>query len=158
MILIVLGCIMALMGCGEMRVSGERTPRERKLSFKQQVKVAQAELPKEIDEYTTLVKIEETPTGSLDFWYQLTDKGTDLCRKYGRERLREAANKMVDKHDGALDFASSGKTIHHIYESKFGTHMLSFTVSPESLEGRETVGQTQTNPFAVRNVSASGGQ
>lgn len=157
-ILVALVGVMTLTGCDASRFSGNQTPRKRKLTVQQQIKVAQAELPKEVDEYTTLVKIEETPTGALDFWYELTDKGTELCRKYGRERLREAANTMVGKHEGAFDFADSGKTVHHIYESKFGTHMLSFTVSPESIDGRETIGQTQTNPFAVRNVSASGGK
>lgn len=159
MVLFLLVGVFVFTGCNFGQFAGkQRAPRERKLTVKQQIKVARAELPKEVDEYTTLVKIEEDPSGSLDFWYELTDKGTELCRKYGRERLREAANQMVGTHEGALDFANTGKAIHHIYESKFGTHMLSFTVSPQSIEGRETIGQPQANPFAVKNVSLNGDQ
>ncbi|KAA5542106.1 hypothetical protein FYK55_14960 [Roseiconus nitratireducens] len=110
---------------------------------------ARAQLPKKLDQYTILRRIEENPSGKLDFWYEVNDEGTRLCRRSGRQKLREVADKMIKKNDEIQVFAKAGITSHHIYENRYGTHLLSFTVSPESIVGEETVGQEQQNPFAA---------
>lgn len=142
-------------GCEKLVPALETKPKKAEVIGKTQLEEARAQLPKLVDEYTSLVRIEQNATGSLDFWYQLNDEGTRLFRKLGKQSLRERADQVVDTHKGALDFASTGATVHHIYESKYGTHMLSFTVSPESIEGKETIGQPQSNPYAIRTVSAN---
>lgn len=140
------------------KIKKKRSHRERSASTDRRIQELQEELPKEIDEYTTLVKVEKGHGDGVDFWYEVNDEGTRMCRKYGRPKLREAADKVVDQSTEAQEFAEDGMTVHHIYESKFGTHLMSFTVSPESLEDKETIGKPQTNPFTVTTVSRKGDQ
>jgi len=127
------------------------------MTLKEKVRAAQSELPTEVDRYTTLVSIKENNTGSLDFWYEITDEGARICRQFGRDKLRTAATKLLDTHEFGVDFSDTDVTIHHIFENKHGTHMFSFTDSPDAVDGKVAIGKTQSNPFAIQNVSAKGG-
>ena len=119
----------------------------------QMLREAQEQLPHQIDEHTTLVKIEKTASGNLDFWYVISDEIANRARRIGRAKIEEYAKKRIDKNPDAVALAKEGYVIHHIYENRYGTHLFSFTVSPEALHGEDTVGKERSNPFAVRNVS-----
>jgi hypothetical protein len=133
-----------------------------KREIKRQIERCQHELPYEIDDHFTLTKITLDYSGTLSWWYTVSDEKAAEFRKVGSVKLKEHAKKTIKN----VDLEASGApprvrellfqdniAIQYILEDKYGTHLASLMISQEALEGKERIGRLQQNPFAVSNVS-----
>ncbi|MEO1618085.1 MAG: hypothetical protein AAFV88_19685 [Planctomycetota bacterium] len=122
-------------------------------------------LPYEMDEDLTLARITVDFNGSLCFWYRASDDLTVKFRKIGWERFKQNAEKFVEDFEFNFDempprlaklIQQDTISLQYIFEDRYESHLGSFSINDSSMEGEKREGQTQENPFAVRNVSASG--
>ena len=130
--------------------------------IKRMIKEGESDLPIQLDEHLTLEKITLDYSGMINGWYTVSDELTASLRRVGNVKIEEKMNENIEKLD--LDkcgvpeeiqelFEQQDFAIQYILEDKYGLHIASVVVSKETMQGDERVGQTQSNPFAVRNVS-----
>ena len=122
-------------------------------------------LPIEIDEHSTLNKVSVDFSGNVNAWVTVSDEAAAIFRQVGTVKVKEACKEAVAELDlentelpGGLKhlMMQEGVALQYILEDRYGTVIASIMVSEEALEGKETVGEEQKNPFAVRNVSKKG--
>lgn len=110
--------------------------------------------PVKMDVYTTLERVTMVDEKNVEFLYKVNDKGRKLVKGISKERMRENAVQHMKGNAMAVAVAERDLTIRHIYEDRFGGHVLSYVINKAVLEGREPIGDEQANPFSVKTVKA----
>lgn len=125
----------------------------------------QDSLPMEIDDDLLLAEITVDFNGSVSFWYRASDDLTKKFRKIGWETFKQNAQDAIAKSGANFDKAppklkrlleQNHISLQYIFEDRYESHLGSYSLNQAALDGDFRTGNKQTNPFAVRNVSASG--
>lgn len=132
--------------------------------IKQAVGEVQQTLPIEIDDDLKLTQITCDFNGSVTFWYRTSDELTRKFRAIGTQKFKAKMKESIEKIDldgGDLPpeivriIRQDDISLQYVFEDRYQTHLGSFSVNGSSVSGGQHVGSTQTNPFAVRKVSAN---
>ncbi len=110
--------------------------------------------PVKMDVYTTLERVTMIDEKNVEFFYKVNDKGRKLVQGISKDRMRQNAVQHMKGNAMAVAVAERNLTIRHIYEDRFGGHILSYVINKAVLEGREPIGDQQGNPFSVKTVKA----
>ncbi len=110
--------------------------------------------PIKMDAYTTLERVTMLDDKNIEFYYKVNDKGRKLVKGLSKERMRKNAVEHMKGNAMAVAVAERDLTIVHVYEDRFGGHILTYTINKDVLNGQEPIGKEQGNPFAVKTVKA----
>lgn len=110
--------------------------------------------PIKMDAYTTLERVTMLDDKNIEFYYKVNDKGRRLVKGLSKERMRKNAVQHMKGNAMAVAVAERDLSIIHVYEDKFGGHILSYTINKSVLNGQEPIGEQKGNPFAVTPVKA----
>ena len=110
--------------------------------------------PVKMDQFTTLESVVMVDDKNIEFNYRVTDQGRKLVQGISKDRMRKSAVTHMKGNAMAVAVAERDLTIRHIYEDRFGGHILSYTINKTVLAGGQALGEEQGNPFAVNTVSS----
>ncbi|MEM6470757.1 MAG: hypothetical protein AAF802_14455 [Planctomycetota bacterium] len=153
----------------ERRANSEEGGKQIKKMSIAEVKRAVAELqdmlPYVIDDDLTLARLTVDFNGSVSFWYRTSDELTVQFRKIGWERFKDQAQELIEGFEFNYEempprlatlIQQDSISLQFIFEDRYESHLGSFSINESAIAGEQREGHTQDNPFAVRNVSASG--
>lgn len=166
---VLLACTAVLLftpGCGDLTSMFSKSGNEKltKAEIKRIIEKEQKLLPLQIDEHSTLRKIAVDFNGNINAWITVSAEAAATFRTVGTVKVKEVCRKTVsemDLEDSELPeglkrlMLQEGVSLQYIVEDRYGSVIASVMVSEEALDGKQTVGDLQKNPFAVRNVSKS---
>ena len=110
--------------------------------------------PVKMDAFTTLERVNMIDEQNIEFHYKVNDKGRRLVKGISKERMRQNAVEHMKGNAMAVAVAERDLSIQHIYEDRFGGHILTYTINKAVLNGEGFQADQQANPFAVNTVKA----
>ena len=122
--------------------------------IRQMFEQANSQCPMKMDPYTTLEEVKMLDDKNIEFYYRVNDQGRRLVKGLSKDRMRANAVEHMRGNPMAVAVAERDLSIQHIYEDKYGGHILSYTINKDVLAGRQTVASELQNPFVVKPVKA----
>ena len=156
---LLLGSAILLTGCGKGAMAMLTAAREKagahvvnnssESDIRKMFQQANDQCPTRIDEYTTLVEVTIVDERNIEFHYKVNDAGKRLTAGLDPNVMRHRMVASIKNNEMAVAIAERDLAIHHIYEDRFGGHLLSYIISRDVLNGNmHPSGRQQPNPFA----------
>ena len=105
--------------------------------------------PTRMDEYTTLVEVKIVDEQTIEFHYRVTDTGKRLVSRMSPDLVKRKMVDVMKANEMVVAIVDRDLSIHHMYEDRYGGHVLSYMINREVLNGNlNPNGSEKANPFA----------
>lgn len=141
-------------GCGDVAsMMANATSSDTEVDYQKVMKMfrdADADCPTTVDQWTTLVAVNIVDERNIEFRYEVSDEGRNLVRRIPKEQMRRTAIAAMKRKRMVVAVAEKDLSIQHIYEDRYGSYVLSYTINRQVLDGNlYPTGSEKTNPFAA---------